>query len=198
MRHLYGRTHRREPLIREDLWEIMDALSARKIGVSVVYTNGWLVDEALLDRLDERKMHPDFQLSYDGVGWHDWLRGVPGAEEKTIAALKLLRERKYDVSVSVCLHRRNRDTLRRTIKLLASLGVNSVKCGAMIELGEWASPEVSGLQLTRQEQLGMFEEYIPQYFEDDAPVSIMMGDVFMYTPGDEQCHLFNIRRVSKE
>lgn len=187
-----------EPLIREDLWEIIDALSAGKIGVSVLYTNGWLVDEALLDRLEERKMHPNFQLSYDGVGWHDWLRGVPGSEEKTITALKLLKERNYNVSVSICLHRRNRDTLRQSINLLASLGVKSVKCGTMMDLGEWASPEVRGLQLTRQEELEMFEAYIPQYFEDDAPVSIMLADTLMYTPGDVQWHLYDVRRVSKE
>ena len=187
-----------EPLIREDLWEIFDALSAREIGVSILYTNGWLVDEALLDRLEERKMHPSFQLSFDGIGWHDWLRGVPGAEEKTIAALRLLKERHYNVSVSICLHKKNRHTLRESIRLLASLGVSSVKCGSMMELGEWVNPEVRGLQLTRQEELEMFEEYIPQYFEDDAPVSIMMADTLMYTKGEDSWHLYDVKPIEKE
>ncbi len=187
-----------EPLIREDLWEIIDALSEREIAVTILYTNGWLVDEALLDKLEERNMHPNFQLSFDGIGWHDFLRGISGAEEKTIAALKLLRERKYKVSVSICLHRKSRSTLRETIRLLASLGVQSVKCGSMMELGEWASPEVQDLQLTRQEELEMFEEYIPQYFEDDAPVSIMMADTLMYSPGEAQWNLYAVKRITEE
>ena len=187
-----------EPLIREDLWEIIEALADREIGVSIIYTNGWLVDEALLDKLRERKMHPNFQLSFDGIGWHDYLRGIDGAEEKTIAALKLLKERGYNVSVSVCIHRKNRSSLRETIRMLASLGVQSVKCGSMLEMGEWTSPEVSGLQLTRQEELEMFEEYIPQYFEDDAPVSIMMSDTLMYTPGEDQWHLYNVKKLTEE
>ena len=187
-----------EPLVREDLWEIIDALSAREIGVSILYTNGWLVDEALLDRLEERRMHPNFQLSFDGIGWHDWLRGVPGAEEKTIAALKLLQKRDYNVSVSICLHRKNRDTLRESIRLLGSLGVKSVKCGSMMELGEWVNPELRDLQLTRQEELEMFEKYIPEYFEDDAPVSIMMADTLMYTPGEEKWHLYDVKRITQE
>lgn len=83
------------------------------------------------------------------------------------------------------MHRKNRSTLRETIRLLGSLGVQSVKCGRMMELGEWTSPEVRGLQMTRQEELEMFEEYIPQYFEDDAPVGIMMADTLMYTPGPQ-------------
>ena len=187
-----------EPLIRKDLWGIIDALADREIGVSILYTNGWLVDEELLDKLEERKMHPNFQLSFDGVGWHDFLRGIDGAEERTIAALKLLKERNYNVSVSICMHRKNRSTLRETIRLLASLGVKSVKCGSMMEMGEWASPEVRDLQLTREEELEMFEEYIPQYFEDDAPVSIMMADTLMYTPGDNEWRIYDVHRITEE
>ena len=71
-----------EPLIREDFFEILDALAEREISVSILYTNGWLLDEALLDKLEERKMHPSFQLSFDGIGWHDFLRGVPGASTR--------------------------------------------------------------------------------------------------------------------
>ena len=187
-----------EPLIREDFFEILDALAEREISVSILYTNGWLLDEALLDKLEERKMHPSFQLSFDGIGWHDFLRGVPGAEEKTINALKLLRDRHYNVSVSMCIHRKNRDTLRESVKLLADLGVNSIKCGRMMELGEWAEEEVRDLQLTRQEELEMFEDYIPQYFEDDAPLSIMMGDTLMYTPGDDTWRIYDVKKITEE
>ena len=154
-----------EPLIREDFFEILDALAEREISVSILYTNGWLLDEALLDKLEERKMHPSFQLSFDGIGWHDFLRGVPGAEEKTINALKLLRDRHYNVSVSMCIHRKNRDR---------------------------------DLQLTRQEELEMFEDYIPQYFEDDAPLSIMMGDTLMYTPGDDTWRIYDVKKITEE
>lgn len=187
-----------EPLIREDFLEIIDALNEREIGVDVIYTNGWLVDEAFLDELEKRRLHPPFQLSFDGVGWHDFLRGVPGAEEKTINALKLLQKRDHRVSVSMCMHRKNRHVLRESVNLMASLGVSSMKCGSMMELGEWASPELADLQLTNEEELQMFEEYIPQYFEDDAPVSIMLSGAFMYTPGDKEWSIFNRRECSAE
>ena len=179
-----------EPLIREDFLEIVDALNEREIGIDVIYTNGWLVDEKLLDELDRRHVHPPFQLSYDGVGWHDFLRGVPGAEEKTLQALKLLQERKYRVSAAMCMHRRNRDTLRETVNLLASLGVRSLKCGSMMELGEWMSDDLLDLHLTGEEELEAFEKYIPQYFEDGAPLSLMLAGAFMYTPGDPEWTCF--------
>ncbi len=187
-----------EPLIRQDFLDIVDALKAREIGVSILYTNGWLVDDRFLDELDRRHVHPGFQLSFDGIGRHDFLRGVPGAEERTIRALKLLRDRKYIVSISMCMHRENRDVLRESVKLMASLGVRSMKCGSMMDLGEWAQPELQHLRLTREEELETFEEYIPQYFEDDAPLSIMLSGAFMYTPGESHWRIYNRRHCTPE
>ena len=187
-----------EPLIRSDFLDIIDALSERGIGVSTIFTNGWLVDEKLLQELDERRMHPNFQLSFDGVGKHDFLRGIDGAEERTLRALKLLQEGEYAVSVSMCLHKGNKDVLRESVNLMASYGVRSMKCGAMMELGEWMAPDVSGLQLSRDEQLELIEKYIPQYFEDDAPLSIMLADAFMYTPGESQWSIYDVRECPKE
>ena len=187
-----------EPLVREDLLDIIDELNKREIGISVIFTNGWLLDEEFLDELEIRHMHPAFQLSYDGVGWHDFLRGVAGAEEKTLKALKLLKDRDYRVSVSVSLHRKNISTLRETVNLMASYGVRSVKCGTMMNLGQWKNPDVDSLHLTREEELSAFEEYIPHYFEDDAPLSITLGGAFMYTPGDARWKMFNVVECSKE
>lgn len=187
-----------EPLIREDFPEIIDALNEREIAVTTIYTNGWLVDEALLDTLEKKGVRPSFQLSFDGIGWHDFLRGVPGAEEKTLTALRLMQKRGYTVSVSMCIHRKNADVLRETVKLLASLGVRSLKCGAIMELGEWVSPEVAALRLTKREELELFEKYVPNYFEDDAPLSIMLSGAFLYEKGSDRWGIFYHRECPQE
>lgn len=187
-----------ELLIREDFFDIIDALNEREIGADTIYTNGWLVDEAFLDALDKRHVHPSFQLSYDGVGWHDFLRGVPGAEKRTLRALKLLQERKHPVSVLMSMHRKNRNVLRESVNLMASLGVGVMKCGSLLELGEWARPELRDLRLTKEEELEMLEAYIPQYFEDDAPLSVVLLDIFRYSPGAPRWEMDNRRECSPE
>lgn len=187
-----------EPLIRSDFLKIIDALAEREIGVSTIYTNGWLVDEKLLDALEERRMRPNFQLSFDGIGMHDFLRGIEGAEERTLNALKLLQQRGNRVSVSMCIHKKNMDVLRESVKLMGSYGVISMKCGSIMELGEWTADEVRNLQISRQEELELFEKYIPQYFEDNAPVSIMLADTFMYTPGNKEWSIYDVRKCPKE
>ncbi len=187
-----------EPLIRKDFPDILDALKEREIGVATIYTNGVALDEALLNELENREMHPGFQLSFDGLGCHDLLRGVPGSEERTIKALELLKEREYGVSVSMCMHRKNKDVLRQTVNFLASVGVRSMKCGSMQEQGEWLSPEISELHLSKEEELKIFEEYIPQYFEDDAPLSIMLSGAFMYRPGKPKWDIYYRRHCDEK
>ncbi|MBQ9408260.1 MAG: radical SAM protein, partial [Clostridia bacterium] len=187
-----------EPLIREDFLEIIDALIAREIAVTTIYTNGWLVDEKLLDALEARGVRPSFQLSFDGIGLHDFLRGVHGAEERTVSALRLLQARGYSVEVSMCIHRKNAPVLRETVNYLASLGVKGMKCGSMMELGEWADPALNDLKLTKEEELELFESYIPQYFQDDAPLSIMLSGAFLYEKGSPNWGVFYHRECPKD
>ena len=168
-----------EPLMREDFWQIVDALRARDIGISVVFSNGYLVGEELLDGFDARRMRPAFQMSYDGVGWHDWLRGFEGAEEAVDRAFRLLQERGYSVDAAMCLHRRNAHTLRETVRHLASLGVSSLKVNRIQDLGEWKS-EAQEVALTADESLQAYLDYIPQYFEDGAPLSLTLDGAFSY------------------
>lgn len=173
-----------EPLIREDFEQIVQELNKRDIRINTIYTNGWLVNDKLLDMLEQNGMHPSFQLSFDGIGQHDFLRGVPGAEEKTIKALQILKAWSYKVSCTMCLHKGNINTLRDTVKLLAESGVRSLKCGSMMETGEWQSPEMKDLHLTQEEELEIIEKYIPCYFDDDAPLNIMLKGAFVYEKGN--------------
>ena len=168
-----------EPLIREDFWQIIDAVSDHGINLSVIFTNGYLVNEELLDGLEARGLHPGFQMSYDGIGWHDWLRGFKGAEAAVDRAFALLNSRGYHVDAAMCLHKGNIDTIRESVLHLASLGVKSLKINRIQELGEWenASEEVA---LTEDESLKAYLDYIPQYFEDEAPLAITLDGAFRY------------------
>ena len=65
-----------EPLVRRDFMQIFDAILQRGMFVVQIFTNGSLVNDALLDELDKRNISPTFMISFDGVGYHDIMRGV--------------------------------------------------------------------------------------------------------------------------
>ena len=95
-----------EPLIRPDFLEIVDVLREHNIIIEKIKTNGSLVSEKLLYELDRRNVYPEFQISYDGKGIHDWLRGVAGAEKAADQALIFCRDMGFRTMVGMILHQR--------------------------------------------------------------------------------------------
>ena len=158
-----------EPLIHPRFYELLDEIRRRDILLEVIYSNGRLVDEKLLDELEKRQMRPAFHMSFDGVGWHDWMRGVDGAEEAVIRAFRLLHERGYETSASMCLHRHNIGTLKESVDLLASLGVSRLKVGVASPEGLWKRETEHFI--THDEANEAILSYLPQYVADGMPVS---------------------------
>ncbi len=177
-----------EPLIREDFWQVVDAILARNIGISTIFSNGYLVNEELLDGLEARGLsHVGFQMSFDGLGWHDWLRGFEGAEAAVDRAFRLLQERGYHADAAMCLHRRNAHTLRDTINYLAGLGVHSLKINRIQELGEWEGAD-EDIALAEDESLQIYLDYLPRYFEDGRPLSLTLDGAFSYDKDERRAY----------
>jgi len=170
-----------EPLIRPDFLEIVDALLDRGIHINAIYSNGALVNEKLLRELDRRNIHPEFNMSYDGAGWHDWLRGVAGAEKMVDRAFALCRDMGFPTGAEMCLHQRNKHTLRESVSHLGSLGVRSVKTVPVLNSGEWLKNGY-GESFTIKELYSMYLDYIPQYYEDNMPMIVMLNGFFLADP----------------
>lgn len=172
-----------EPLLRRDFETIVEALSAADVTIGVVFTNASLLNDETLDMFERYGQHPVFQLSFDGLGHHDWLRGVPGAETQTDAAFRLLKRRGYEANAAMCIHRENCDSLRDTANHLASLGVNTLRLNAPMELGEWKlySEEYA---LSDGEVWEVYRKYIPEWFADGMPIGIELDGFFHCRKGE--------------
>ena len=170
-----------EPLIRDDFLEIVDALVERGIIITQIYSNGALVNEKLLRELDSRGIHPEFNMSFDGVGCHDWLRGVPGAEDMVNNAFALCRDMGFPTGAEMCLHRMNMHTVRDSVNHLASLGVKALKLGSVKDTEAWEEYKADNT-LTLKEAWQVYLDYIPDYYADGMPLSIQMANVFMANP----------------
>ena len=161
-----------EPLIRSDFYAILDEMKRLGMTLSTLYSNGKLVTDELLDELEKRDMKPSFQISFDGVGCHDWMRGVEGAEETALAAFRRLKERGYAASSAMCITKDNAPTVRQTVLKLAEVGCRSLKLQRCMPMGEWADqPEH---YLDYDDALQLYLDYLPQYKEDGMPIPIQM------------------------
>jgi radical SAM protein with 4Fe4S-binding SPASM domain len=171
-----------EPFVRKDFFELVDVILSKNIGISTIYTNGFALGEATLDEFLKRKIKPLFSLSFDGIGYHDWLRGVPGAEEKTVKAIKLLRERGFRVSVESAFHRGSIHTIKDTMHLLSRIGVGHWKTNPASNSGNWRN-EGRSLDLTIEELYDAYLDLIDEYFKTESPITVMMGGFFYCRKG---------------
>ncbi len=185
-----------EPMIRKDFWDLVDEILKRGMVVPVLYSNGLLITDKFLDELEKRHMHPSIQFSFDGVGYHDWMRGVDGAEKIVIDALRRCQERGIRTSVSMVLFKDNKDSIRDSVNLMAELGCFGLKIGNASPQGEWKDqPEH---YLSQAETYETFLEYIPHYFEDGKPISLGLEGFFNYEKQLDESGSYNEKSISEQ
>lgn len=161
-----------EPLVRGDFLQIVDRIQERGLRIGVLMTNGSLLTGELLDELEARGCHPEICLSYDGgQGWHEWMRGVRGAEDDFRRAMRLCREHGFVTCVETVLHKGNRHLLRETVAYLGELGASAVKVLALSCAGEAES--IADYVPSPGEFLEDCLAYATHYVEDDMPVPIL-------------------------
>lgn len=167
-----------EPLVRRDFWQLVDRIISHRMTIGKIYTNGWLLNDELLSEFEHRGLKPDISISFDGIGTHDWMRGVPGAERAALRALKLCARRGYRTDVEMCIFKSNMDRLPETVEELKEAGVSELKVSnvAMTEL--WACHS-EGQALTDEEYIEAMLRYIPKYYEAQRPMDIMLCNVII-------------------
>ena len=158
-----------EPFVRKDFWQLVDRILSHKMVINQVYTNGWLLDDSILDKFESRGLKPEFSISFDGVGWHDWMRGVPGAEEAALRAFGLCKKRGFYATASVCIHRGNVSSLPQTIEALRTVGVTEAKTSNVDMTDLWRCHS-EGNAMTQQEYMDAMIPYITWYYEAGRPI----------------------------
>ncbi len=106
-----------EPLMRPDLFDIAARAKAMKFYVGLS-TNGTLIDAPMADRI--AAMGFDYVgISLDGIGaTHDKFRRLEGAFDKSLAAMRLLRDRGVKVGMRYTMTAMNAHDLLPLLRLM--------------------------------------------------------------------------------
>lgn len=175
-----------EPLVRGDFIELIDEIVSGGIRVDSVYTNGALVTDRLLDELDARGQKPRFHISFDGMEYHDWLRGIPGARDSALRAIDICRAHGNEVYAAMCVHRKNRHELFETVRFLASRGVCRTRIKFMLPNGMWADGHAAD-SLNVEEATDTVAEFIDAFFAHGMPAGVIVDNMFQYHQGQKCC-----------
>lgn len=161
-----------EPLMRRDLLNILNALAQKKIWVSEIYSNGLLITEEFLNAVKTIGFLPYFQISFDGHGGHDYMRGRKGLEERVIDAIRKLRRAGFPVIVASNIDSVNVKCLDITYDLLLDLDIQAWRIGVPLDMGNWKN---AATNLSLDEQVSAYSSLLDRWLKDSRPFEIVLG-----------------------
>jgi len=157
-----------EPMVRRDFWDFVDMLTDNHICIEEIFSNGLLITDHFLRELANRNLNVQFLLSFDGVGWHDWMRGLKGAEEKLIAAIRRLKANGYPVIVTTVLHEKSLASLPATYRLMKELQVDFWRIANVANVGNWQKNENS--EVSYESLLNAYSDLLRLMKQDGLPL----------------------------
>ena len=126
-----------EPLVRQDLCEVMEYVT-NKLGFHWgMTTNGILLDDKNIEKLRKANMET-VSISIDGLeNTHDAFRRVPGSYKAIINNIKKLKEANFvnHIQVTTVFHKGNIEELEELYKVMINLGIDSWRIVSMDPIG---------------------------------------------------------------
>jgi AdoMet-dependent heme synthase len=126
-----------EPLVKEELWQLIDYLGASPLVASLsIITNGTIIDR-YLSHLKQHQKLDKLLISLDGFtpATNDTIRGK-GTFDKTIANIRLVKQLGLPVVVMYTLLKRNVEEAKSVIDFAKQYSIDSVILERFIPLGK--------------------------------------------------------------
>lgn len=170
-----------EPLVHPRFLDIIKAIYERDMYVFELNTNGLLITQNMLDTFKELGCNPLIKISFDGVGYHNWIRQHPKAEDLTIKAIKLCVANGFRVKAQVQVNRKNVDIMMETARLLDEIGVMEMRMIRTTEAPRWEknSPDSS---LGFEEYYERMTEFAKEYIHSDMSMIIDIWQLMRLYP----------------
>ena len=126
-----------EPMLHKNFFEIIEGIYSRGMFVEELNTNGHFINMAALERLKSIGCVPLVKISFDGIGYHDWMRNHKGAEQIALDAISHCIENGFPVKVQTNMNRQNCDIMLETAKKLDAMGVSETRMIRTTEAPRW-------------------------------------------------------------
>ena len=177
-----------EPLLNRDFLRITDALRRRGMIFHELTSNVYHMTPDIADAIHDQGHTPDIFISFDGLGHHDWLRGMPGAERRALENIAMLKSKGFFVHVHCCVWRDSLESIRPTALKLQELGVDRLRITTIEPSVRWVAtaPDQS---LEPKEWLEYLCELLPWWYENSIDMSLDVWSFWKHRRGSNYVNI---------
>ncbi len=167
-----------EPLIRRDIFDITTAMRDKGI-MTYLSTNGLYINEKNVD--DIIKKFNYIGISIDGIGKiHDEFRGLEGAFEKSINAIKLIQSHGGNAGIRFTMTKETQESFYDIFELAEELNINKLYLSHLVYSGRGL--ENLSIDLTKEKRLEFVNFIIDkalEYQKSGRDIDIVTGNMEM-------------------
>ena len=162
-----------EPMAHRRFLDIVREIYKRNMSVYAINTNGWFITQEVLDELKGIGCNAEMKLSFDGVGFHDWMRQRAGAEKRTVDAMELCVNNGFRVLSNTQVNRKNVHAMMPTAKLLDDIGVQGMRIIRTTEVPRWEENAANAC-LSLEEYYSRMLDFAVEYIHSDLGVNVVI------------------------
>ncbi len=168
--------------------DILREIYRRDMDVFAINTNGWYLTQEVLDEMKSIGCVPTMKISFDGIGFHDWIRQREGAEKSAIASMELCLENGFNVVSNTQVNRKNVHTMMPTAQLLDGIGVQGMRIIRTTEAPRWEE-NAAGACLSLEEYYGSMLDFAVEYIHSGLTMEVESWQYIGLIPQDRCFYL---------
>ncbi|MDR1100841.1 MAG: radical SAM protein [Clostridiales bacterium] len=169
-----------EPLIHPFFPGLIREIAKRGMNLFELVTTAHHITEELLDELNMLELKPMFKISYDGIDHHDWFRKCPGAEERLLKNIELIKSKGFRIRIHMNSYRGNAEKILLTALLCDRLGVDIIQAIRTSEAPRLKGSDINDKCFTIDEYYEFGLKLIKEFIEAGGNNTIDIWQ-FLYT-----------------
>ena len=170
-----------EPMLHKRFPDLVRAIYERGMYVGEIVTNGSFLNRDILSEIASYGKKPLFKVSFDGFGFHDWMRNYPGAEKQALKAFELLAEEGFPILVNSQINRRNKDSFSQTISYFDALGIQTLRFIRTTEVPRWVL-NAGDASLSYEEYYDVMLDVLREYHSKPRKMALTLWAFGIFRP----------------
>lgn len=168
-----------EPMLHPGFTDIVRYVADKGMRLAEINTNGSLITAEILELLVRLGMKPMMKISFDGIGFHNWMRGMDSpslgfsAEENALSAMRLCIRYGLKVFVQMNLNKKNLGCMLESIDMLDEMGVMHTRIIRTSEAPRWLENAADAL-LSWNEYFDACLEIAKHYLSRERKMSLKL------------------------